>query len=302
MTSTSSTLEGFLSRSNRAAGHVKRDGAYVAAYVRDPDAEQPAGGASSSVNDLTKWLMLRLDEGRFDGREVVDADALLASTTPSMLMGPPAVPAARGSSYALGIISSVDPTGRVSWSHSGAFALGAGTAITLIPSEKLGIVTLTNAAPVGAAEAVNAAFVDEVEFDGQTRDWLEAYGKVFAAEEQHEGDLVGKTKPASPVPPLPLASYVGSYRNDAYGLARITVKDGALRLTVGPKGMTFPLEHWDASTFAWVLPGENGGYPTSIVFRAGGGGAVTGFVSEHMDDDGTGLFTRTTARAATPAS
>jgi hypothetical protein len=37
-------------------------------------------------------------------------------------------------------------------SYSGAFALGTGTAFSLLPSEDVGIVVLTDAAPVGAAD------------------------------------------------------------------------------------------------------------------------------------------------------
>ena len=44
--------------------------------------------------------------------------------------------------------------------HSGAFDLGAATVVVLVPSEKLGIVVLTNGAPIGVPEAVSADFLD----------------------------------------------------------------------------------------------------------------------------------------------
>ncbi len=49
------------------------------------------------------------------------------------------------------------------FSHSGAFLISAGTTYLLMPSEKLGIIVLTNAPPVGTAESVSKMFMDYVE-------------------------------------------------------------------------------------------------------------------------------------------
>ncbi len=46
------TLRRLRERPDRAVGHIHLDGRYEPLYVRNPDAESPAGGASSSVNDL----------------------------------------------------------------------------------------------------------------------------------------------------------------------------------------------------------------------------------------------------------
>jgi CubicO group peptidase (beta-lactamase class C family) len=51
MTSTSSRYADFLARANRAALHIKVDGAWTARLKRDPDAQAPAGGVSSSARD-----------------------------------------------------------------------------------------------------------------------------------------------------------------------------------------------------------------------------------------------------------
>ncbi len=54
MTSTSSRYAEFMARPNKALGHVMIDSKWVQKFKRDPDTESPAGGASSSVNDLAK--------------------------------------------------------------------------------------------------------------------------------------------------------------------------------------------------------------------------------------------------------
>jgi hypothetical protein len=52
MTSTSSRYVDFMARRNKALGHVLVDGKWVQKFKRDPDAQSPAGGVSSSVNDV----------------------------------------------------------------------------------------------------------------------------------------------------------------------------------------------------------------------------------------------------------
>src|SRR2546421_9974624 len=76
MSSTSSRYADFMARSNKALGHVLVNGKWVQKFKRDPDAQSPTGGVSSSVNDLTKWLQLQLANGKFEGKQIVDEKAL----------------------------------------------------------------------------------------------------------------------------------------------------------------------------------------------------------------------------------
>ncbi|MBV9359411.1 MAG: serine hydrolase, partial [Chloroflexi bacterium] len=68
MEHTSSRYADFLAAPNRAFGHVSVDGAWVAKYQRDPDAQSPAGGVSSSARDVAQWLRLQLGGGTFQGK------------------------------------------------------------------------------------------------------------------------------------------------------------------------------------------------------------------------------------------
>src|SRR5262245_32758494 len=52
MTSTSSRYADYIAATNRAVPHVPENGAYVAKYQRQPDAQSPAGGVSSTVRDM----------------------------------------------------------------------------------------------------------------------------------------------------------------------------------------------------------------------------------------------------------
>jgi CubicO group peptidase (beta-lactamase class C family) len=72
MNSTSSRYADFMARRNKALGHVPVNGKWLQKFKRDPDAQSPTGGVSSSVNDLAKWMRLQLANGKFDGKQIVD--------------------------------------------------------------------------------------------------------------------------------------------------------------------------------------------------------------------------------------
>src|SRR5438445_2285477 len=159
MTSTSSRYADFVTRPNKTLGHVLVDGKWVQKFKRDPDAQSPAGGVSSSVNDVAKWMRLQLANGKFDGKQIVDEKALLETRHPHMLTGFSPF-TGLPSFYGLGWNVSYDEQGRLRLNHSGAFALGAATHVNLAPSEQLGVVVLTNAYPIGVAEALGTTFLD----------------------------------------------------------------------------------------------------------------------------------------------
>ena len=66
--------------------------------------------------------------------------------------------------YGFGFNVGTTSDARVSFSHSGAFELGAGTNFVIIPSADVAIVALTNATPSGVPETLTAEFGDLVQF------------------------------------------------------------------------------------------------------------------------------------------
>lgn len=85
---TSYRYSDYKNRENKATIHVFVDAQPLARYQRDADAEAPAGGASSNVHDMTRWLRLQLANGRLDGDSIVPGRALSETHTPQILMKP----------------------------------------------------------------------------------------------------------------------------------------------------------------------------------------------------------------------
>jgi CubicO group peptidase (beta-lactamase class C family) len=257
MPSTSSRFADFIRRPNRASGHVLVNGAYVAKYQRQPDPQTPAGGVSSSVRDMTHWLAMVLQSGKYNGAQIVDAAALLPAVTAEMLIAQSPDMSARPETYGYGFNVGTQPTGRTTIGHSGGFALGAGTHFLLIPSLNIGVIALTNAAPSGAAEAFTASFADLVQFGAITRDWYTGYNHLTAPISAPVGELAGKSQPSNPAPSANLHELTGTYGNDYFGPAEIDAQSAGLLLKIGPRGKAFPLTHWNGNIFTYIPEGEN---------------------------------------------
>ena len=183
MASTSFRFADYEARANRAIGHIHVDGGYEPRYVREADAESPAGGASSSVNDMTRWLAMVLANGSHDGKQVVDAKALLPAVTPQIVSSPASEPAMRSGFYGYGFNVGSTSAARMELSHSGAFELGSGTNFLILPSADVAIVALTNATPIGVPETLTAEFADLVQFGEVREDWYKLYTDIFEGDE-----------------------------------------------------------------------------------------------------------------------
>lgn len=287
MNSTSYRFDDYRTRTNRALGHIHIDGKYEPLYVRDAQPEAPAGGVSSSVNDLTHWLAMVLADGSYGGKQIVDSKALLPAVTPQIVSSPASEPAMRSGFYGFGFNVGTTSAARTSLSHSGAFELGSGTNFVIIPSADVAIVALTNATPSGVPEALNAQFADLVQFGEVREDWYALYQGLLAPLEKPVGSLVGQKPPANPAPSAPRSSYIGTYNNDYWGPARISEKDGNLQLELGTK-LAVPLMNWDGNVFTYEWVSENS--PPGSIGKATFDGNKLRL--EYYDEMGKGTFTR----------
>src|SRR5262249_1858986 len=103
MKSTSSRFADYAAAKNRAHLHVQVDGKWLAKYVREPDAQPPAGGAGSTVRDMAQWVRLQLGDGKYNGKQLIAARALAETHRPQVIDRPPANPARdRAGFYGLG--------------------------------------------------------------------------------------------------------------------------------------------------------------------------------------------------------
>jgi CubicO group peptidase (beta-lactamase class C family) len=266
MKSTSSRFSDFENRTNKAAMHEFIDGQPVNRFVRNANAESPAGGVSSSARDLAEWMRLQLNGGKWNGTQIVDAVALAETHKAQICRNPidPAKPdeCPGGQYYGLGWDVGGNPPGQ-QVNHSGAFFQGAATSVYLVPEEHLGVLVLSNSMPVGLPESICLQFLDLVHYGKPQHDYLSILGPLFAkmvAQTQDESvDYADKAPPANAAAAKPLSAYAGTYANDYFGNLQVEVKGDRMILRLPPRGAYYELSHWDGDTFSYYYTSESTG-------------------------------------------
>ena len=290
MNSTSARFADYQSAPNRAFTHQLENGKVVAT-VRQPDAQAPAGGVSSSVRDLSKWMLLHLQKGSWQGQQLIPAAALGQTyQIHSVASNNPANFSSKGF-YGMGWGIAYNEQGHLKLSHSGAFNLGARSSVTLLPQEEWGIVVLTNAYPTALPESLSAVF-ERMYTTGQVDLAFGEFvqGKVMEALAALNPAPAPEKSSAPEQPPLALTSYAGTYRTDYHGDSRVTLSNGRLTLHLGQE--QFPLLHLYRDTFVAQVPPHK--FEDLVNFQlqfcVDAEGKVTGFHQRGLQ--GAGWFER----------
>ena len=296
MTATSSRHADLLAAPNHAVQHVKQDGQWIHLADTNDDAEAPAGGVNAPVTDLARWMVLHLGMGMLDGAQLISANAIGETHRPQIAAEIPSDPNGITGFYGLGWDVKTLPQGPVRISHSGAFNLGSGTNVAMVPEAQLGIVVLSNAYPVGVVEALANSFIDLALYGELTTDWLTVYQQAYAALVDETIAAVSRydyaNPPANAMPAYPAATYTGQYANDLYGTVEVVADGEGLALVAGPGQLRWPLTHYDGDTF-WFAPiGENAFAASGVIFTVEPNRVASAVRIEYFDGFGQGTLTR----------
>jgi hypothetical protein len=244
---------------------------------------------------MGQWLRLLLNQGEFEGKQVIAAQALLETYRPHMLIHSPANPKTEPTGfYGLGWNVTYGADGRKTLSHSGGFNLGAATVVSLLPGERLGIVVLTNGKPIGLPESISASFFDLVLKGEVEKDWLTAMQAIFARVMMPSyGTEIDYVKPlVEKSPSLPHESYLGAYDNAYYGVLEVVEKDQNIALKIGPGQREFALKHWNRDVYTYQPTGENAAGLSGVTFLIGPDRRANRVIVENLDTNGHGTFMR----------
>ena len=213
---------------DRTVPHTLIDGRLSAIPYAQIDGLAPAGSISSCINDMSKWVMAQLADGKVGPRQMIPAAAIKATRVPQDIVGP--VSHLDGESgyelYGLGWFLQ-QYAGRQLIMHDGGVN-GYLSSVTLVPQEHLGIVILTNTDQNELFEALRWEIMDAY-FKMPYRDYSDVYLEKFKeqqaamdAADKKLRDTVALSHPAA----LPLEAYTGKYVNDLYGHLEITAGEG----------------------------------------------------------------------------
>ncbi|MCB0548315.1 MAG: serine hydrolase [Phaeodactylibacter sp.] len=218
---------------NKAAAHTLHHGELKVIPYGEIDPVAPAGSISSSIHDMSHWLMAQLSDGKYKEQEVIPADVIRRARRPESIVGRAGHPFNRRhfELYAMGW-QLEDYEGREIVSHTGGIH-GFVTSVTLLPEENLGIVVLTNTDQNYFFEALKWDIVDaflELPYRGYSQAY-NGYWKKSAAGQEAEITKWRDTVAMNLEPALPLEAFVGKYVHEVYGNLEIVRKEGGLWVT-----------------------------------------------------------------------
>jgi len=86
MKNTSAWFAAFALSDDHADTYLVTNGTAVAEPRLNDEVNSPAGGVSSTIEDMVRYARLQLNEGSIDGQQVVAAEALRETHTPQNFM------------------------------------------------------------------------------------------------------------------------------------------------------------------------------------------------------------------------
>jgi CubicO group peptidase (beta-lactamase class C family) len=229
MTNTYMNTAGLAQRNNIAQPHNNLYSSITKIPFDHLDNLGPATSMVSNVNDLSKWLMLQLDSGKYEGKQIIPWQAIQKTRDANILTGSRKSAAfpTHFRAYGLGLFMSDYAGKQVYWHTGGAFGLV--TNVCFVPEAKLGITILTNNDNQSFFEALRYQILDaylDVPYTDRSK---YQYGFFVQGKKQTDNELASyKTRvDKKNQPDINLEDYTGDYFNTLYGKVTIS-KNGNL--------------------------------------------------------------------------
>ncbi len=215
---------------------------------RNIDAVGPAGSINAHVTDMAKWLLLHLNQGKYDDKQIISSGNLSQMHMPQFVApGPLEYEEILYSSYGLGW-GITAYRGHNFIQHGGGID-GFSALTTLMPQDKIGVVVLTNMNGTPLPSILTYQIcdrllgLDEVPWNERIKKKVdEAKEAAEKAKETTSSDRKTGTQPSHP-----LEDYTGNFEHPAYGIVSIEINDTHLKAT--HYSTVYELQHYHYDIF-----------------------------------------------------
>ena len=227
MNHSAGTYNRLSNKKNVATPHATKEGKLIPLEVFDINLGASAGGIYASVEDLTKWMLLQLNEGQQGDKVIFSKKNHKKMWKPYTNMGFSFDPNPRYkthfSAYGLGW-GIRDMNGYVVFSHTGGLP-GMLSKTTIIPELNLGIIVLTNTDPGGAAlfSAVTNTVVDDY-LGLEKEDWTGKYVARMKGRKEKGDEVTQKVwevVKSADASSFKEGDYIGVYEDNWFGKVKI---------------------------------------------------------------------------------
>jgi CubicO group peptidase (beta-lactamase class C family) len=217
----------------------------------------PAASIISNVNELSHWLLMQLDSGRYNGKQILPWQVLQKTRDINIVTN-----SLKSLDYPMhmrvyGFVLNVDDYNviQVYW-HTGG-AGGIVSNVCFVPEEKLGIAILTNNDNQNFFELLRYQVLDAylgVPYTNRSLSQLAAFRRGM---QEQLNEINGwKARVKGTKPELSLTSYAGVYANELYGSITISQAGNQLQIHFQTKpDLTATLEYMDNEE--WLMRYSN---------------------------------------------
>jgi CubicO group peptidase (beta-lactamase class C family) len=295
MTSTVFSVADMLKQPDRGVPYTeKRDSfeLYELPYYEDMAGVAPCGAIISNIRDASRWLTALMNEGMYEGKQVLPADVLKATLEPAIAL-PNTMPETRGfweilnAVYGMGRETTVY-RGRLLTFHGGDLP-GFHSQISFMPKEKLGVIVfvigdhcsqLYNLISYNVYERLLG--LDETPWSARILEFR-LKGKKAGTEARAKA---GADRVPNTMPSHKLSDYAAEYEHPAYGVLKVTLEGNALQSEFHK--IKLPLTHFHYDRFDTPDDEQYGMF--SINFRTNPQGDIEKAVLSL--DEAEAVFTR----------
>jgi CubicO group peptidase (beta-lactamase class C family) len=233
----------------------------------------PAGSIISSIDDLSNWLIVQMNGGKFNNNQVISSTIIKETMQP-------AIPTASVPDKYFENLNSIYGMGRGTSSYKGHYRIQHGGAIggiysniSFMPADSIGVIVFTNAFHSSSLPGIITNIIydkllglSETQWSERSlKDYLKGKETAKEARKKPDSDRILNTKPSHP-----LADYAGIYVDPAYGIMEINLKNDNLGFTFN--NTSLPLYHYHYDRF--VSPDDDISGKWSLVFSMDAQGSI----------------------------
>jgi CubicO group peptidase (beta-lactamase class C family) len=254
MNSTSYTIADMLKRPEFGVGFTERRDSfelYRIPYYEDTTGVAPCGAIVSNIEDMSHWLIALMNQGKYNGKQVLPAEVLKATLQPAIAL-PNTALETRGwaeilnSAYGMGR-QTASYRGHLLTLHGGDLP-GFHTQVSFMPQDHIGVIVFVignHSQPLYNIVSYN---VYERLLGMDQTPWSERQLEIRL--KNKKAGTEARTKASEGQVPdtkasHALADYAGAYENPAYGVMSIGFKDNQLQFDFHKMRLPMTRFHYD---------------------------------------------------------
>ena len=217
---------------------------------RGIDEMAPAGSINSNIEDMTRYLLFHMNQGKAGERQLLSATNAQQMQSPQMVIpGALRYPEIGHSAYGMAFVVS-SYRGHKMVQHGGAID-GFIALLTFLPQDNIGVVVLTNSTVRALPNVITYNVFDWL-LGAEPAPWSARLQELQKKEEESEEEAKKKgytPRKEGTEPSHPLADYAGEYEHPGYGVAAFAVAEDKAGLKITYNRLTSPLRHFHYDVF-----------------------------------------------------